>query len=45
LYRKYNLSYDVLRKSKGKIKPPTKSFIPERINTTGWEIKKIENED
>jgi len=31
--------------NKGKIKPPTKSFTPERINTTGWEIKKIENED
>lgn len=42
--REYNLSYDVLRKSFGKIKPPIKNFSQERINTTGWEIIKIINQ-
>lgn len=42
---KNNLWYRTMMNhiNKGKIKYPIKSFTTERLNTTGWEIKKIDN--
>lgn len=42
--KEYNLNYDclILNKNKGKIKPSKICFTEERINTTGWEMIKID---
>jgi len=39
--KEHNISYESLRKTKGKIKKPIKSFSEERINTIGWEMIKV----